>query len=126
MKDLIKHIIKEETNKSVKLIRKYYDIEGDGAHYRGDNKIQTYVTLFPEDYDDEMTPETGVSICNWEYDDQFNLIFKFMMLPNSMFVPLMDYIGDTEDLEDYLESMHRTEAEKFILRIKHRRENPLS
>jgi hypothetical protein len=121
MKDLIKHIIKEETNKSVKLIRKYYDIEGDGAHYRGDNKIQTYVTLFPEDYDDEMTPETGVSICNWEYDDQFNLISKFMMLPNPMFVPLMDYIGETEDLKEYLLGLHRTEAEKFIKRLKIRR-----
>jgi hypothetical protein len=57
MKDLIRHIIKEETNKSVKLIRKYYDIEGDGANYRGDNVIHTLVAFFPKDYDDEMTPD---------------------------------------------------------------------
>jgi hypothetical protein len=87
MRDLIKHIIKEETNKSVKLIRKYYDIEGDGAYYRGENKIQTLVTLFPKDYDDEMT---------------------------------MGYIGNTEELEEYLEDMHRVEAKKFILRLKKR------
>ena len=118
MRDLIKHILKEETNRSVKLITKYYDIEGDGSHYRGDNKIQSYVTLSPKDYDDEMTPSAGTSICNWEYDDEFNLIFKFMMLPNSYFIPLMDYIGETEDLEEYLEDIHRMEAEKFIKRLK--------
>jgi hypothetical protein len=126
MKYLIKHIIKEETNKSVKLIRKYYDIEGDGANYRGDNVIHTLVTLYPKDYDNEMTYHNGSSICTWEFDDDHNLTLKNLSLPSSYFIPLMDYIGDTEDLEDYLESMHRTEAEKFILRIKHRRENPLS
>jgi hypothetical protein len=117
MRDLIKHIIKEETNKSLKLLEKYYDIEGDGAHYRGDNKIQTYVTLFPKDYDDEMTPSAGTSTCNWEYDDEFNLIFKFMTLPPAVFIPLMDYVGEAEDLQEYLEDIHRKEAEKFMRRI---------
>jgi len=114
MRDLIRHIIKEETNKSLKLLEKYYDIEGDGAYYRGENKIQTLVTLFPKDYDDEMTPDNGSSICNWEYDDQFNLIFKFMTLPSDAFIPLMAYIGNTEELEEYLEDIHRVEAEKYI------------
>ena len=120
MRDLIKHIIKEETNKSVKLIRKYYDIEGDGASYRGDNLIHTLVTLYPKDYDNIMSPNNGSSICIWEFDDQFNLSLVDMSLPSSYFIPLMDYIGGTEYLEDYLESMHRTEAEKFILRLKKR------
>jgi hypothetical protein len=113
-------LIFEETNKSVKLLKKYYDIEGDGAYYRGENKIQTLVTLFPKDYDDEMTPDNGSSICNWEYDDQFNLIFKFMTLPSDAFIPLMAYIGNTEELEEYLEDIHRVEAKKFILRLKKR------
>jgi len=113
-------LIFEETNKSLKLVKKYYDIEGDGSHYRGDNKIQSYVTLFPKDYDDEMTPDNGSSICNWEYDDQFNLIFKFMTLPSDAFIPLMAYIGNTEELEEYLEDIHRVEAKKFILRLKKR------
>jgi len=117
MRNLIKHIIKEETNKSLKLLKKYYNIEGDGASYRGDNLIHTLVTLYPKDYDNEMTYHNGSSICTWEFDDDHNLTLKNLSLPSSYFIPLMDYIGDTKDLE----SMHRTEAEKFILRLKHRR-----
>ncbi len=125
MKNLIRHILKEETNKSVKLISKYYDIDGEGAFYRGENKIQTIVTFFPEDYDDEMTPYAGSSTCNWEFDEDYNLIFKFMTLPHND-VPLLDYIGDTKELEDYLEGIHRKEAEKFILRFYRKRNNPLT
>lgn len=125
MKNIIRHILKEETNKTVKLISKYYSIEGEGAFYRGENKIQTIVTFFPEDYDDEMTPYAGSSTCNWEFDEEFNLIYKFMTLPHND-VPLLDYIGDNEELEDYLEGIHRKEAKKFILRLNRKRNNPLT
>ena len=111
-------LISEETNKSLKLISKYYDIEGDGATYRGDNKIQTLVTFFPKDYDNEMSDHAGSSICNWEFDPPHDLIFKFMTLPSPSFIPLMDYVGETEDLEEYLEKIHRKEAEKFLVKIK--------
>jgi hypothetical protein len=120
MKDLIRYIIKEETNKSLKLVKKYYNIEGDGASYRGDNVIHTLVAFFPKDYDDEMTPDNGTSFCNWEFDDDHNLIYKHLSLPSSYFIPLMDYIGETEDLKEYLLGLHRREAEKFILRLKKR------
>jgi hypothetical protein len=112
------NLIKEETNKSLRLITKYYDIEENGSDYRGDNKIQTYVTFYPKDYDNEMTREAASSTCNWEFDPPFDLIFKFMTLPNSRYIPLMDYIGETEDLEEYLEGIHREEAEKFLIRLK--------
>ncbi len=105
-------------SKSLKLFTDLYDIEGDGATYRGENKIQTLVTFFPKDYDNEMTREAGSSICNWEFDPPSDLIFKFMTLPPSSFIPLMDYIGETEDLEEYLEEIHRKEAKKFLVKIK--------
>jgi hypothetical protein len=111
-------LISEETNKSLKLISKYYDIEGDGATYRGDNKIQTLVTFFPKDYDNEMSDHAGSSICNWEFDPPFDLIFKFMTLPSESFIPLMGYVGNKKDLEEYLEKIHRKEAEKFLVKIK--------
>ena len=125
MKNLIRHILKEETNKSINLFTNLYDIEENGSSYRGDNKFQTYVTFYPKDYDNEMTREAATSICNWEIDDDGGLIFKFMNLPQPYLIPLMNYVGDTEDLEDYLEDMHVEEAEKFLKRIKHRRNNPL-
>ena len=125
MKNIIRHILKEETNKSIKLFTNLYDIEDNGSVYRGENRFQTYVTFYPKDYDNEMTREAGTSICNWEIDDDGELIFKFMSLPQPYLIPLMNYIGDTEDLEDYLEDIHVEEAEKFLKRINHRRNNPL-
>jgi hypothetical protein len=125
MKNIIRHILKEETNKSIKLFTNLYDIEDNGSVYRGENRFQTYVTFYPKDYDNEMTREAGTSICNWEIDDDGELIFKFMSLPQPYLIPLMNYVGDTEDLEDYLEDIHVEEAEKFLKRINHRRNNPL-
>jgi hypothetical protein len=111
------NLIKEETNKSLKLITKYYDIEEDGSIYRGDNKIKTFVRFYPKDYDNEMTRESATSTCNWEIDDNGELIFKSITLPQPYLIPLMDYIGDTEDLKDYLKDIHREESEKFLKRI---------
>jgi hypothetical protein len=125
MKNIIRHILIEETNKSIKLFTNLYDIEDNGSVYRGENRFQTYVTFYPKDYDNEMTREAGTSICNWEIDDDGELIFKFMSLPQPYLIPLMNYVGDTEDLEDYLEDIHVEEAEKFLKRINHRRNNPL-
>jgi len=118
MRDLIRHIIKEETNKSLKLLTDLYDIEGDGAYYRGENKIQTLVTFFPKDYDNEMSDHAGSSICNWEFEPPYNLIRKHMSLPSESFIPLMGYLGNNKDLEEYLEGIHRKEAEKFLVRLK--------
>jgi hypothetical protein len=123
MRDLIKHIITEETSKTVKLIKKYYNIEGDGASYRGDNLLHTMVTFFPKDYDNVMSPDNGSSFCRWEFDDQHNLTFIHMSLPGSYFIPLMDHIGNTKDLEEYLLGLHRREAQKFMVRLKIRRDN---
>ena len=125
MKNIIKRILIEETNKSLKLFTDLYDIEDNGSVYRGENKFQTYVTFYPKDYDNDMTREAGTSVCNWEIDDDGELIFKFMSLPQPYLIPLMNYVGDTEDLEDYLEDIHVEEAEKFLKRINHRRNNPL-
>ena len=111
-------LIKENINKSLKLLSDLYDIEGDGVTYRGDNKIQTLVTFFPKDYDNEMSDHAGSSICNWEFDPPSDLIFKFMTLPGSSFIPLMDYVSNTEELKEYLEKIHRKEAEKFLVRLK--------
>jgi hypothetical protein len=38
------NLLNEGTNKSVRLLTKYYNIEDDGSSYRGSNQIQTFVT----------------------------------------------------------------------------------
>jgi hypothetical protein len=72
-----------------------------------------------------MTTYDGRSNCYWEIDEDGELEFKFMTLPNETTIPIMSYIGDTEDLEDYLEDIHIEEAIKFLKKLNHRRNNPL-
>ena len=119
------NLIKEGTNNSAKLLGKYYNIEDDGSAYRGGNQIQTYVIIYPKDYDNELTPESAISTCNWEIGYNNELIFKFMTMPSSDTIPLMEYIGNMDDLEQYLEDVHREEAERYVQRLIHRRNNPL-
>ena len=87
------NLLNEGTNKSVKLLTKYYNIEDDGSSYRGSNQIQTFVTIDPKDYDNELTPVSVMSTCNWEIGYDNELIFKFMTMPNPRTIPLMEYIG---------------------------------
>ena len=120
------NLIKEGTNKSVKLLTKYYNIEDDGSSYRGSNQIQTFVTIDPKDYDNELTPVSVMSTCNWEIGYDNELIFKFMTMPNPRTIPLMEYIGNMDDLNQYIEDVHREEAERYVQRLIHRRNNPLN
>jgi hypothetical protein len=125
-------LIKEKTNKSAKLLGKFYDIEADGAYYLGDGMIQSRVRFTPKDFDNPMTPQYGESVCNWKIDKPFssipgeNITFADMTLPDSFNVPLMDHIGNTEELEKYLKGLHMEEVEEFIKRIIERRNNPLN
>ena len=123
-------LIKESTNRSAKLLGKFYDIEGYHAYYLGDSMIQSRVRFTPKDFDNPMTPRYGESICNWKIDKPFSSVpgdvtFVAMNLPDSFNVPLMDHIGNTEELEKYLKELHMEEVEEFIKRIIHRRNNPL-
>ena len=124
-------LIKESINKSAKLLNKFYDIESDGAYYLGDGMIQSRVRFTPKDFDNPMTPQYGESVCNWKIDKPFssipgeNITFSAMNLPDPFNVPLMDHIGNTEELEEYLKELHMEEVEEFIKRIIHRRNNPL-
>jgi len=125
-------LIKESINKSAKLLNKFYDIESDGAYYLGDGMIQSRVRFTPKDFDNPMTPQYGESVCNWKIDKPFssipgeNITFSTMNLPDPFNVPLMDHIGNTEELEEYLKELHMEEVEEFIKRIIHRRNNPLN
>jgi hypothetical protein len=120
------NLLNEGTNKSVKLLTKYYNIEDDGSSYRGSNQIQTFVTIDPKDYDNELTPVSVMSTCNWEIGYDNELIFKFMTMPNPRTIPLMEYIGNMDDLNQYIEDVHREEAERYVQRLIHRRNNPLN
>ena len=119
------NLIKESTNKSVRLIEKFYHIEADGSKYFGHNRIQTFVVISPKNWNNELTPKSVTSVCNWEVVDN-DPIYRFMTMPDSSTIPIMEHIGNTDELEEYLEGIHREEAERYIQRLNHRRDNPLN
>lgn len=118
-------LIKESTNKSVGLLKKFYHIEADGSAYRGHNQIQTFVVISPKDWDNPLTPKSTKSFCNWEVVDD-EPIHKVMTIPEPSSVPMMEHIGNTDELAEYLAGIHREEAERMIQKLNHRRDNPLN
>lgn len=118
MKNLIRHILKEETNKSLKLLNKYYNIKKGSGTYIGDGRFRTSIMFTPKDFDDPMTPRYGESYCHWQIirnsKNEYDIRFNYMKLPNPDTMPLMEYIGNTDELELYLQRMHRVEAEKDL------------
>lgn len=65
-----------------------------------------------------MTPYFAESICDWQIirnsENEYDIRFKYMKLPDSVTMPLIEYIGNTDELELYLQRIHRVEAEKSL------------
>ena len=120
------NLLNEGTNKSVKLLKKYYDIIGGGGRYEGQGKIRTVVSFLRKDSDDDLNHSSFPSYGFWGIGDDGELIFRSVTLPKPENIPLMEYIGNTDELKEYLEDLHREEAEDILKRINHRRENPLN
>ena len=120
------NLLNEGTNKSVRLLKKYYDIIGGGGRYEGQGKIRTDVSFLRKDSDDDLNHSSFPSYGFWGIGDDDQLIFRSVTLPRPEYIPLMEYIGNTDELKEYLKDLHREEAEDILKRINHRRENPLN
>jgi hypothetical protein len=120
------NLLNEGTNKSVRLLKKYYDIIGGGGRYEGQGKIRTVVSFLRKDSDDDLNHSSFPSYGFWGIGDDDQLIFRSVTLPKPENIPLMEYIGNTDELKEYLKDLHREEAEDILKRINHRRNNPLN
>lgn len=120
------NLLNEGTNKSVRLLKKYYDIIGVGGRYEGQGKIRTDVSFLRKDSDDDLNHSSFPSYGFWVIGDDDQLIFRSVTLPKPENIPLMEYIGNTDELKEYLKDLHREEAEDILKRINHRRNNPLN
>ena len=120
------NLLNEGTNKSVRLLKKYYDIIGGGGRYEGQGKIRTVVSFLRKDSDDDLNHSSFPSYGFWGIGDDDQLIFRSVTLPKPENIPLMEYIGNTDELKEYLKDLHREEAEDILKRINHRRDNPLN
>ena len=107
MKDIIKKILKEETERNVLYrfydITEYYDI--DDLKLDKKSYFKTYVEFVPKDIENEMTPYITVSYIDWVYYPKINdLGVNFTMKINEQFMPIIKYIGF--DLDKFLFEKH--------------------
>jgi hypothetical protein len=115
MKDLIKHILKEETyesSKEIKFLKKFYDVEV--SSYLSGREILTVVKFIPKDDNNEMTPYIIRSSANWSIMNNGGLDFEDCTnISNSNKMPLLDYMTDYH-LNNYVVGLHRSEAKKKV------------
>jgi hypothetical protein len=117
MRDLIKHIIKEETDEStkqIKFLKKFYDVEVS-SNISG-KKITTIVRLEPKDTDNDMTPFVVSSKAVWINMGDGRLDFDdCTYIRNTERMPLLNYANLTYHLDNYVENLHRSEAKRRVL-----------
>jgi hypothetical protein len=118
MRDLIKHILKEETDnseesKEIKFIKKFYDIEVSSEVFG--KKITSWVRFIPKDGDNDMTPSIVVSKGEWSIGRNGGLDFEdcTYIRNRSNKMPLLDYMSDYH-LNNYVVYLHRLEVKKRI------------
>jgi hypothetical protein len=114
MRNLIRHILKEETNETIKVISKYYDV--DVIHRKLSKYVfKTFIRFTPKDSDNDMTPYTAKSWAIWDVkelgDGTLKLEFYDCSYVRSSEMPILDYIGGPYHLDNYVEDLHRKEIE---------------
>jgi hypothetical protein len=115
MRDLIRHIIKEETHEStkeIKFLKKFYDIEVSST--KDGKKIRTYVEFIPKDSDNEMTPSLATSSALWTNMGNGKLDFHDSTYIRQYQMPLLSYAQIEHHLDNYVDYLHRKEAKKIV------------
>lgn len=113
MKDLIRHILKEETeDEQIKYLKKYYDVEVSSDKIG--KKIHTLIKFIPKDTDNEMTPSVVTSWGLWTDKGNGRLDFEDCAYVRNWRMPLLNYIPIQYNLDNYVERLHRQEAKKRI------------
>jgi hypothetical protein len=115
MRDLIRHIIKEETyesSKEIKFLKKFYDVEVSSEVFG--KKILTVVRFIPKDDNNDMTQYIMRSSAAWSIGRNGGLDFEDCTnISNSNKMPLLDYMTDYH-LNNYVVGLHRSEAKKRV------------
>lgn len=119
MKDIIRHILKEETNGAINIIKQYYDV--DAIHRKLSKYVyKTFVRFTPKDSENDMTPYTAKSWAIWHVkelgDGTLDLEFYDCAYVRSTEMPILDYIGGPYHLDNYVEALHRKEIEWVMSR----------
>lgn len=103
-----------ETDKQIKFLKKFYDVEVS-SHLSG-REILTVVRFIPKDDNNDMTQYIIRSNGEWSIGRNGGLDFEdctnIRNRNNQM--PLLDYMTNTYNLDNYVIGLHRSEAKKRI------------
>jgi hypothetical protein len=122
MKELIKKIIKEETNNKMKLIEDLYDIKTlVDKDLDLKNRFFTYVAFIPKNPDNPISPNKATSRATWEYypdrptEECLGLYDCVYIREDKM--PILKFIGNNYFIDNFVEELHEDMAGKMLKKL---------
>jgi hypothetical protein len=122
MKDLIKNILKEETDNKIKLIEELYDIR-TWINENGFKNLRfmTYVNFTPKNPDNPMSPKGTTSRATWEYyptrptEECLGLYDCVYIREDKM--PILKFIGNNFFIDNFTDSLHSVIAGEVLKKL---------
>jgi hypothetical protein len=122
MKELIKRVIKEETNNKMKLIEDLYDIKTlVDKDLSIDSRFFTYVSFTPKNPDNPMSPNRTTSRATWEYypdrptEECLGLYDCVYIREDKM--PILTFIGNNFFIDNFVEELHEDMAGEALKKL---------
>jgi hypothetical protein len=122
MKELIKRVIKEETNNKLNLVEKLYDIKTwVDRDLAIDDSFFTYVSFIPKNPDNPMSPIKTTSRATWEYypdrptEECLGLYDCIYVREDKM--PILKFIGNNFFIDNFTDSLHSVMAGEVLKKL---------
>jgi hypothetical protein len=123
MRELIKKVLKEETNNKLKLVEDLYDIKTwVDRELSIDDSIFTYVSFIPKNPDNPMSPIKTTSRATWEYypdrptEECLGLYDCIYVREDKM--PILKFIGNNFFIDNFTDELHGDMADKEVERLR--------
>jgi hypothetical protein len=122
MKDLIKRVLKEETDNKIKLIEDLYDIR-TWINENGFKNLRfmTYIDFIPKNPDNPMSPIKTTSRATWEYysgrptEECLELYEQIYIRGDKM--PILKFIGNNFFIDNFTSSLHSAMAGEVLKKL---------
>ncbi len=122
MKELIRRVLKEETNNKIKLIEDLYNIKTlVDKDLTINNRFFTYITFIPKSPDNPMSPNRTTSRATWEYypdrptEECLGLYDCFYVREDKM--PILKFIGNNFFIDNFTDKLHSDMAGEVLKKL---------
>lgn len=122
MKELIRRVLKEETNNKIKLIEEFYNIR-TWVNENGFKNLHffTYIDFIPKNPDNPMTLNKTTSRATWEYypdrptEECLGLYDCVYIREDKM--PILKFIGNNFFIDNFTDELHSNMAEDVLKKL---------